>query len=308
MSIDHKALFSVALAAAALLITSTAVSPTAESVPSAVQRESTESRVVWAFGDACVASTRAKCAKVARLIAGDRNADAVLVLGDAQYDAGTAREYKTYWHRHMASLRPMTNPAPGNHDYRTTAASGYFRYFGEKAGRPGRGWHADGMGDWKVIAMNTNCSYVGGCGPTSRQGKFVAAHLAMVGRNCELVFGHHPAFTGGRYAPGTPQGREAFGLAYRGGAELYLAGHDHSYQRYATTNAQGNTRRNGTRQVVVGTGGNGLTPNKAQRVRPRYEQSDRYGALRLRLRPGGYTGKFVAANGTVLDKFEGRCH
>jgi hypothetical protein len=42
-----------------------------------------------------------------------------------------------------------TRPAPGNHDYGTAKASGYFGYFGEAAGDPGTGYYA-----WELISVD----------------------------------------------------------------------------------------------------------------------------------------------------------
>lgn len=263
--------------------------------------------VVWAFGDACTASaTKNDCTKVAALAANDPTTDAVLVLGDAQYDVGSLAQYTNYWDPKMAAIGPLVIPAPGNHDYRTTGAAGFFDYWGARAGTRGQGWHAQDIGSWTIVALNTNCSYVGGCAPTSPQGKFVATATAG-GPMCELVFAHHPFITDGRYAPGTRQGKMAFTLAYNNGADLYLSGHDHSYQRFAPTTPDGTPSATGTRPIVVGTGGNNLV-GFGSTNRSEYRQASTFGALRLVLSPTGYTGEYVAVGGTVMDTFAGSCH
>ena len=43
--------------------------------------------------------------------------------------------YGPSWGRHKA----RTRPAPGNHEYQTAGAAGYFGYFGERGRRPGQG-------------------------------------------------------------------------------------------------------------------------------------------------------------------------
>ena len=56
----------------------------------------------------------------------------VYTTGDNVYDSGTAAEFNTYyeptWGRHKA----RTNPSPGNHDYNTPGATGYYGYFGAR--------------------------------------------------------------------------------------------------------------------------------------------------------------------------------
>src|SRR5262245_15959660 len=53
--------------------------------------------VVWAVGDVCDNDDAPlDCADVAALIAADPQRDAVLILGDAQYNAGTLAEYRRW--------------------------------------------------------------------------------------------------------------------------------------------------------------------------------------------------------------------
>ncbi|HEY6059774.1 MAG TPA: hypothetical protein VIV10_04255, partial [Gemmatimonadales bacterium] len=72
----------------------------------------------------------------------DGIAGTVYTLGDNVYSSGTAAQfsqcYDPTWGRHKA----RTRPAPGNHDYNTSGASGYFGYFGELAGPSGRGYYS----------------------------------------------------------------------------------------------------------------------------------------------------------------------
>ncbi|MGH7368062.1 MAG: ABC transporter substrate-binding protein [Candidatus Rokuibacteriota bacterium] len=67
----------------------------------------------------------------------DRIGGVVFTLGDHAYEAGTPIElaacYDPSWGRH----RSRTRPSPGNHDYLTRGASGYFGYFGDR-GSPAR--------------------------------------------------------------------------------------------------------------------------------------------------------------------------
>src|SRR5215213_6818558 len=66
-------------------------------------------------------------------------AGTVYTLGDNVYDSGTATEYANCydpsWGRHKA----RTKPTPGNHEYNTLNATGYYGYFGAAAGDPAKG-------------------------------------------------------------------------------------------------------------------------------------------------------------------------
>ena len=67
----------------------------------------------------------------------------------------------------------------GNHEYVTSggtgcdatgSASGYFSYFGSRAGTTGQGYYSYDVGTWHLIALNSNCSNAGGCSASSPAG------------------------------------------------------------------------------------------------------------------------------------------
>ena len=99
----------------------------------------------------------------------DGIAGTVFTLGDNAYEDGTLREfqdcYGPTWGRHKS----RTHPSVGNHEYHTAGAAGYFEYFGARAGDPDKGWYAYNLGAWRIYALNSNCTEIGGCGTSSRQ-------------------------------------------------------------------------------------------------------------------------------------------
>jgi acid phosphatase type 7 len=102
----------------------------------------------------------------------------VFTAGDNAYDNGTLAEFNNYygptWGRHKA----RTKPTPGNHEYHTTGASGYFAYFGAAAGPSGKGYYSYNLGEWRVYALNSMCEQVGGCGATSPMVSWLRQDLA----------------------------------------------------------------------------------------------------------------------------------
>ncbi len=72
----------------------------------------------------------------------DRIPGIVFTLGDNAYESGTLAEYTncydSSWGRHKA----RTRPTPGNHEYFTPGAAGYYAYFGAAAGDPDRGYYS----------------------------------------------------------------------------------------------------------------------------------------------------------------------
>lgn len=265
--------------------------------------------VVWAVGDLCDDGTFADCDRVGALIAADAPA-ALLALGDLQYESGRLVDFQRYYDPKMGAgpgLKPITRPAPGNHEYYTGGASGYYDYWGAQAGERGKGYYAFDLGTWRVIATNSNCSKVGGCGPTSPQGAWLRAELEAAMTRCTVVFGHHPAFSDGNYSPGTSDGRRLFNIAQPAGADLFLSGHDHSYQRFAPRRADGVIDyATGLRQFVSGLGGITRYGLRSARAEYRYNAID--GALRLTLGEAGYTWQFVTIDGVVRDEGSGSCH
>ncbi|HXV59878.1 MAG TPA: metallophosphoesterase [Vicinamibacteria bacterium] len=261
--------------------------------------------VVVGAGDIATCSSQNDEATAALL---DGISGTVVTFGDHVYPDGTAQEftncYDPTWGRHKWRTRPST----GNHDYHTPGASAYFVYFGAAAGNPEEGYYSYDLGSWHIIALNSNCSDVGGCGPGSPQGQWLQADLAANPSTCTLAYWHHPRFSSG------PHGNAAaavdlFDMLYQAGADVVLTAHDHDYERFAPQDSNGNldgTR--GIRQFVVGTGGASLyefatiEPNSEVRYR------DSHGVLKLTLHPTSYEWEFVpVAGSTFTDTGTGSC-
>lgn len=60
----------------------------------------------------------------------------VLALGDEAYPRGTAANFEECYGPTWGRFKGRTKPVPGNHEYYTEGARGYFEYFGEAAGDP----------------------------------------------------------------------------------------------------------------------------------------------------------------------------
>ena len=221
----------------------------------------------------------------------------VAALGDTAYQRGTADEfarcYEPTWGRHKA----RTRPAVGNHEYGTPGASGYFGYFGAAAGDPGKGWYSYDLGFWHVVVLNTNCGEIGGCGPGSAQNAWLRADLAANRTRCTLAYGHHPRFSSGNEHGGSPAVVPLFSALREHGVELFLAGHDHDYERFAPQSASGAADPAGVRQFVVGTGG--ARPREFGPARPNSEVriGHALGVLHLRLSATAYQWRFVGQPG-----------
>lgn len=233
-------------------------------------------------------------------------AEAVLVLGDTQYPAGTVAEfnapgaYVDTWGR--PGILRRTLPVAGNHEWRTPGAAGYRSVFDGRTG--GRFYHSRDLSNgWHVIALDSSCDKVGGCSPSSPQGVWLRADLAANDRQPTIVMWHHPRWSSGAHgADPATQPLWSMAVADRD-VQIVLSGHEHSYERMHRTGASGSLTTAGARAFVVGTGGAALraAPSAARDVRSAVFSSSAHGVLQLTLRPTGYDWRFRAARGVLAD-------
>ena len=234
----------------------------------------------------------------------------VFTAGDNAYFSGSASEfancYEPSWGRHKA----RTYPAAGNHDYVTAGGPYYHSYFGAGAGTPGQGWYSYDVGAWHVVVLNSNCSdpNVGGCGAGSAQEQWLRADLAAHPAACTAAIWHHPRFSSSSHGSSTSV-KPLWQALQDYGAEIVLVGHDHTYERFARQDADGNADPNGIREFVVGTGGishyafNATLPNSEVR------NNDTYGVIKLTLHATSYDWEFVPEAGrTFTDSGTEACH
>jgi hypothetical protein len=232
----------------------------------------------------------------------------VFTVGDNVYPDGTAgqfrRCYDTSWGRHKARTRPTV----GNHEYQTPGAAGYYGYFGALAGDPATGYYSYDLGAWHVVALNTNCAAVGGCEAGSAQEQWLRADLAAHPAACTLAYAHHPRFTSD--GPGNRVLIPFWEALYEHGADLFLAGHKHHYERVAPLTPTGEPDAvNGIREFIIGTGGK--SHNEILAPSPNTEAVDdaTFGVLKLTLHPSSYDWEFVPVAGkTFTDSGSADCH
>jgi hypothetical protein len=233
---------------------------------------------------------------------------AVLALGDLQYETGRRSGFEEVYARTWGRLKRITRPVPGNHEYKTAGAKGYFDYFGAAAGDPAKGWYSYDLGAWHLIALNSECDHVGGCGPGSPQERWLRGDLAAHRNACTLAYWHRARFSSGTH--GNYEAYDAFWRAlYEAGADLVLNAHDHNYERFAPQDPDGRPDpARGIREFVVGTGGKNHYAIKVVKANSEVIGQP-FGVLKLTLRPSGYEWRFLSeAGGGFADAGSGRCH
>jgi hypothetical protein len=222
---------------------------------------------------------------------------AVLTLGDLQYPSGELEDFKRYYDQSWGRFKDITRPAPGNHEYETDGASGYFDYFGAAARPNGTSYYSFDLGGWHLVSLDSNIER--GAGSAQRQ--WLRADLAATRRRCVLAYWHHPRFSSGTEHGSDRSVSQFWRDLYDAKADVVLGGHEHSYERFGLQDPDAQADPLGIREFVVGTGGKDLyefgppEPNSEVRI------DTSYGVLKLILRPSSYDWEFVAESGAVVD-------
>jgi calcineurin-like phosphoesterase family protein len=235
----------------------------------------------------------------------------VAPLGDNVYENGSPTEYTNCYGPTWGAFKSRSRPTPGNHDYNTAGARGYFGFFGSLAGDPTKGYYSYTLGSWHVVVINSNCTKINGqCDQGAPQERWLRADLAAHPVMCTLAYWHHPLFTSSSVHHDATYMRPIFTDLYNFGAELVLNGDSHHYERFAPQTSAGVADpAKGVREFVVGTGGfshYGLSsPHKNSQVR----NNTTFGVLQLTLRSGGYDWHFLPVAGkTFTDSGSTACH
>jgi len=241
-----------------------------------------------------------------------RTAGTVLTLGDNAYPEGAAENFNECYEPSWGQFKDRTRPSPGNHEYDTQGAAGYFDYFGEAAGDPEKGYYSFNLGSWHLVALNTNCEEIGGCDASSPQGRWLEADLAAnKDKRCTLAYMHHPRFSSGEKHGNTHYIKPLWEALYEADADVVLSSHEHNYERFAPQNPGGRADpQRGIRQFVVGTGGGkGTYPILDPIANSEVQNDETYGVLKLTLRPEAYDWRFVPVEGAQFtDSGSTRCH
>src|SRR5262245_8098165 len=231
----------------------------------------------------------------------------VFTLGDNVYSSGTDTEYAQCfdptWGRHKA----RTKPSPGNHDYNTSGATGYYNYWGALAGPAGRGYYSFDLGSWHIISLNSEVSMSAG----GAEETWLRADLAATAQKCILAYWHKPRFSSGTNHGSLSSAQPLWQALYDFHADLVLNGHEHNYERFAPQTPSGAADpTNGIREIISGTGGESHYNDEGTPL-PNSEvfNGTTYGVLKLTLGDGTYSWEFVPIAGqTFTDSGTGTCH
>ena len=193
-----------------------------------------------------------------------RAPDAVAVLGDNQYANGSLTEFQNAFDLSWGRFLDLIHPVPATTSTSSTRWRAATTPTSERAaGDPAKGYYSWDLGDWHLVALNSDCG-TSGCDNlgAGRHGEKTWLD-ARPRRAPDVVHAGllaPPAASATPTAATTPAVKPLWQALYPSGADIVLNGHDHGYQRWAPMNAQ--TARpdpDGPTQFIVGTGGKDIS-------------------------------------------------
>jgi tartrate-resistant acid phosphatase type 5 len=226
----------------------------------------------------------------------------IVTVGDNNYDVGAAatidqnigKHYQQFIGDYRGGYGPGSTinrfyPALGNHDWATANAQPYLDYFT----LPGNERYYDFVrGPVHFFAIDSDPNEPDDRTSTSAQAAWLQSALAASVAPFQVVYFHHAPYSSGPHGSNT-----ALQWPFEAwGADLVLAGHDHTYERLDIGDLT---------YVVNGLGGRSIysfgTPVPGSQVR----YNGNYGAMRVTADASAMTLQFysVANGGTLIDSY-----
>ena len=229
----------------------------------------------------------------------------VFVAGDNAYPDGSASDYANCYAPTWGRFKSRTRPAPGNHEYNTTGAAGYFGYFGSAAGDPAKGYYSYDLGAWHIVVINSVIARNAG----SPQEQWLRTDLAANQKKCTLAYWHYPRFSSGSTHGSDASMQPIWQALYDLGADVVISGHEHNYERFASQTPTGQLdMARGVRQFVVGTGGAGNYTFGAPRPNSEVRYNATPGVIKLTLYADRYDWQYIPTSGSFTDTGTDSCH
>ena len=298
---------SMSLAGAAVMACVAVVVAEGYAISKAPSPSSEPSSVLIGAGDIADCTDLSGAEATAKLL--EQNTGTVMAVGDLAYPDGSKENFDCYdktWGR----VKARTRPAVGNHEFHSTGATFYFKYFGAAAGDAKEGYYSYELGTWHIVVLNSECAEVGGCNAGSRQEKWLRGDLAAHPVACTLAYWHKPLFSSGGKHGDDPEIKPLWRALYEANADVVVNGHDHDYERFAPQDADAKAdAQRGIREFVAGTGGKNHRPFADPHANSEVRNADAFGVLKLTLKPGGYDWQFIPEPGkNFTDAGSGVCH
>ena len=221
----------------------------------------------------------------------------VLTLGDNVYKDGTTSEFSQCYDKTWGQFKSKTFPLPGNHEYHTKDAEGYFNYFGKLAGADRLGYYSEDFEKWHVLSLNSNLTGEA----QQKQIDWVKQDLANHKNMCTFAVWHHPVISSGVHGNNNLM-VPFWTLLQQSGAVLILSGHEHNYERFSPQDADGTSNpKFGITEIIAGTGGVALRSSGTPVNNSAYWDSTSHGVLHLTLKDQSLEYQFESINSLTND-------
>ena len=234
----------------------------------------------------------------------DKIPGTVFTTGDDAYPRGTAEEFQKCYDPTWGRFKARTFPTPGNHEYYSPNGDPYYAYFGAKAGAKEKGYYSYDLGEWHIVALNSNIN----AKMDSEQDKWLKADLAAHPKACTLAYWHHPVFSSGVHGNDATM-QDIWKTLYAAGVDVVVNGHEHNYERFAPQTPDGKADpQRGIREFVVGTGGAPLREIYKPIANSEVQNGTTFGVIKFVLKPTSYSWEFIPIQGqTFTDKGTQTC-
>jgi hypothetical protein len=225
--------------------------------------------------------------------------DLVITVGDNNYPTGAAdtidqnigQFYAAFIHPYVGKFGPGASenrffPTLGNHDWYTEGAQPYLDYFT----LPGNErYYAFSRGPVDFFALDSDPHEPDGTDKNSTQAKWLAREAQHAHGAWQIAYMHHPPYSSGPHGS-SPEMQ----WPYRAlGIDLVFAGHDHDYERLVV---------DGTTYIVNGLGGNHAYELKPAILGSQFRHNQKHGAELVTATETELNVRFVAADGTEIDR------
>ena len=221
-----------------------------------------------------------------------RPVDFVILGGDNIYPDGNLAEVEAKFTKPYAALLQAGVPfhaVLGNHDIRTGNGEPQVAY--KPFGMKGR-WYTIRQGPVEFLMLDTNMN-----APWQFQMPWLKKALASSSAPWKVVVGHHPIYSAGVYGDDPNAIARLTPVFAKYGVQLYINGHEHSYERTRSIN--------GTTYLITGGGGAYLRPilanNRSVKVSSSYSFVE-LSATDTTLRIVAWTNKGQSLDQAVLTR------
>ncbi len=233
--------------------------------------------------------------------------DFILTTGDNNYNDGSAdtidKNIGQFFHEFIHPYKGIYGdgaqvnrffPSLGNHDWRTTDVNGlpdpYLDYFT----LPGNERYYDFT--WGLVhffIIDSDQHEPDGYEWDSDQAKWLQAKLANSAYQWKIVVMHHPPYSSGEH--GSASWMQEWKFA-EWGADVVLAGHDHTYERISPPND--------ILYFVNGLGGKSIYGFPGDVLGSQLQYNEDYGAMLADVSLGKIRFQFINRQREVIDDFE----